>query len=392
MLSTQSRPVIEATLPIIAERISSITPNFYNRMFAARPDLLDGYFSRSNQKNGKQQQALAGSIAVFASHLLNNPDSLPETMLARIAHKHASLGIVEEQYPIVYEHLFAAIAENLGDALTPEIADAWSEVYWLMAHALIKIEKGLYAKQVNDHYYSLWTLTGREETAPGSVTFTFEPADDTPVTPAEPGQFISLRMPMADGVRQVRQYTLSGNVADTSRRTVTVKLDPNGEFTPILHTQLKVGDTIEISNPYGDLVIDHSGEPLVIATAGIGCTPSAAALATLAESNSQRSITVLHADQEADTWALRAQMVESVEKLPNATLTTWFERGELPTDVKSTAGLMNLNNAEFDPNSHVYLCGPLPFMHAVRGQALAAGIPAERIHYEVFGPDVWLAV
>lgn len=150
-------------------------------------------------------------------------------------------------------------------------------------------------------------LTGREETAPGSVTFTFEPADDTPVTPAEPGQFISLRMPMADGVRQVRQYTLSGNVADTSRRTVTVKLDPNGEFTPILHTQLKVGDTIEISNPYGDLVIDHSGEPLVIATAGIGCTPSAAALATLAESNSQRSITVLHADQEADTWALRAR-------------------------------------------------------------------------------------
>ena len=392
MLSTQSRPVIEATLPIIAERISSITPDFYNRMFAAHPELLDGIFSRSNQKNGKQQQALAGSIAVFASHLLNHPETLPETLLARIAHKHASLGVVEDQYPIVYEHLFAAIAANLGDALTEEIANAWSEVYWLMAHALLKIEKGLYASQANAKVYAPWKLVSREETATNAVTFAFEPADDTPVTQAQPGQFVSLRMPMADGIRQVRQYTLSGDVADTAQRIITVKLDPNGEFTPTLHANLAVGDTLEISNPYGDLVIDESGAPLVIATAGIGCTPSAAALATLAQKNSERTITVLHADQEVSSWALRAQMVEAVQKLPNATLTTWFERGELPLDVKSAEGLMNLSDAEFAPNSHVYLCGPLPFMHAVRGQALAAGIPAEHIHYEVFGPDVWLAV
>lgn len=392
MLSTQSRPVIEATLPIIGERISSITPEFYKRMFAAHPELLDGIFSRSNQKNGKQQQALAGSIAVFASHLLNHPETLPETLLARIAHKHASLGVVEDQYPIVYEHLFAAIAADLGDALTEEIANAWSEVYWLMAHALIKIEKGLYAKQANAKIYAPWKLVSRDETATNSVTFTFEPADETPATQAQPGQFVSVRMPMADGIRQVRQYTLSGNVSDSSQRVITVKLDDKGEFSPVLHGSVKVGDTLEISNPYGDLVIDESGAPLVIATAGIGCTPSAAALSTLAQKNSQREITVLHADQEVSSWALRAQMVEAIEQLPNATLTTWFERGDLPSDVKSAEGLMNLAHVDFAPNSHVYLCGPLPFMHAVRGQALAAGIPAEHIHYEVFGPDVWLAV
>ncbi|MEV7326037.1 hypothetical protein [Streptomyces sp. NPDC093970] len=36
----------------------------------------------------------------------------------------------------------------------------------------------------------------------------------------------------------------------------------------------------------------------------------------------------------------------------------------------------------------VFLCGPLPFMRAVRGQPLAAGVPAQRIRYEVFGPDL----
>lgn len=193
-------------------------------------------------------------------------------MLARIAHKHTSLGVVEEQYPIVYEHLFAAIAEDLGDALTQEIADAWSEVYWLMAHALIKIEKGLYSQQANDVVYSQWKLAERTEEANNSVTFSFEPADDIVASTAKAGQFVSVRMPMTDGLRQVRQYTLSGDVENTARRTVTVKLDVDGEFTPVMHNSLKVGDIVELSNPYGDLTIDESGAPLVIATAGIGCT------------------------------------------------------------------------------------------------------------------------
>lgn len=390
MLSTQSRPVIEATLPIIGARISSITPNFYDRLFAAHPQLLDGIFSRSNQKNGTQQQALAGSIAVFATHLINSPETLPETMLARIAHKHTSLGVVEEQYPIVYEHLFAAIAEDLGDALTQEIADAWSEVYWLMAHALIKIEKGLYSQQANDVVYSQWKLAERTAEANNSVTFSFEPADDIVASTAKAGQFVSVRMPMTDGLRQVRQYTLSGDVENTARRTVTVKLDVDGEFTPVMHNSLKVGDIVELSNPYGDLTIDESGAPLVIATAGIGCTPSAAALSTLAARGSTRKLTVLHADQEYTAWPLREQMIESLSKLPQATLSTWFERGELPEHIEAKSGYMDLSDT-LTADSHVYLCGPLPFMHAVRGQALAAGVPAQHIHYEVFGPDVWLA-
>lgn len=58
-------------------------------------------------------------------------------MLARIGNKHASLGVTADLYPIVHEHLFAAIVDVLGGILTPEIASAWDEVYWDMANALI---------------------------------------------------------------------------------------------------------------------------------------------------------------------------------------------------------------------------------------------------------------
>ncbi|GAA5226111.1 globin domain-containing protein [Paeniglutamicibacter antarcticus] len=392
MLSEKSRPVIEATLPIIGERISHITPKFYSRMFAARPELLNGLFSRSNQKNGTQQQALAGSIAAFASHLLNNPGTLPEAVLARIAHKHTSLGIVEEQYPIVYEHLFAAIVEDLGDAVTPEVAEAWSEVYWLMADALVKIEKGLYSKQANNKIWTDWKLVTKEVAGTGSITFRFVPADKTPVTVAEAGQFVSVRVPLLDGVRQCRQYTLSDAVTSTTERVITTKFDGGGEVSPFMHQHLNVGDVIELSNPYGDLTIDTTGAPIVLATAGIGCTPSASALATLVAAGSDRQVLVLHAEATEEAWALKEQMRESVEALPNAELKLWLEDINAKAEgTEATEGYMSLANLELPADARLYLCGPLPFMRAVRSQAIDAGIPATNIHYEVFGPDLWLA-
>ncbi|MFF2390179.1 globin domain-containing protein [Agromyces sp. NPDC058104] len=389
MLSEQSRPVIEATLPVIGERIGEITPKFYGRLFAAHPELLDGMFSRANQQNGTQQRALAGSIAAFASHLLANPGTLPEAVLSRIAHKHAALGIPESGYPIVYEHLFAAIADDLGEACTPKIAAAWTEVYWLMADALIKIERGLYARQANDVMWADWRVAAKEAAGAGSITLRLEPADATPVTRATPGQYVSVRVQLADGLHQARQYSLSDRVDSLTERVFTTKLDEGGEVSPFLHGRVNVGDVVELSNPYGDIELDDSDAPIVLATAGIGCTPSASILQSLAGSSSERRVLVLHAEQRAENWALEAQMREAVAALPNAELRLWLE--EPATAADAEAGFMSLDGVEMPAGAKLYLCGPLPFMRSIRSQAIAAGVPATDIHYEVFGPDVWLA-
>lgn len=392
MLSDKSRPVIQATLPVIGERIGEITKKFYAGMFAARPELLDGMFSRANQKNGSQQQALAGSIVAFASHLAEHPETLPESVLSRIAHKHTSLGIQPEQYQIVYEHLFNAIAEDLGDAATAEVAGAWSEVYWLMADALVKIEKGLYAQQANDRIYAPWRVTSKETVGTDCVTFRFAPADDTAVTVAKPGQYVTVRVALEDGLRQCRQYSLSDAVASTTERVFTTKLDEGGEVSPFMHRNIKVGDVVELSNPYGDITLDMEGGPIVIATAGIGCTPSASALQSLVEQSSTRQVLVLHAEATEANWALKDQMRSAVDKLPNAELRLWLEDiSSKSEDTQAAEGFMNLAGLELPAEASLYLCGPLPFMRAVRSQAIDAGIPATSIHYEVFGPDLWLA-
>ena len=385
MLSDKSRPVIEATLPLVGSRIGAITPKFYARLFAAHPELLDGVFSRSNQRSGNQQQALAGSIAAFAAHLVNNPDSLPEAVLSRIAHRHASLGITEPQYQVVYEHLFAAIAEDLADVITTEIAEAWTEVYWLMADALINIEKDLYSIQANSKMWAPWRVAAKAPAGTGAMTFTLEPADDTPITPALPGQYVSVKVKLPEGLHQVRQYSLSGD-AGTSR-TFTTKLDDGGEVSPVLHHSVKVGDVLQISNPYGEITLREGEGPIVLASAGIGCTPTASILRSLAESGSGRRVLVLHAESTLDSWALRGQMTDDVERLEGAELKLWLEEPR----AGSFEGFMSLREVDLPADASLYLCGPLPFMKNIRNEAINAGIPATRIHYEVFGPDIWLA-
>lgn len=388
MLSPQSHPLIEATLPLVGERLPAIATGFYGRMFAAHPELFDGLFSRSNQKSGVQQQALAGSIAAFATHLVKDPLSAPEIMLSRIAHKHVSLGILPEQYDVVYSYLFESIAAELSDVITAEIAAAWTEVYWLMAHALIKQEKGLYAAAASDKPLAPWIVTGKDPAGSDAVTFTLVPADDTPASESRPGQYVGVTVRMPDGIHQVRQYSLSAGT-DTATRVFTVRLDNDGEVSPVLHRDVQIGDTLILSNPCGDITLAPGDGPLVFASAGIGCTPLASILRSLAETGSAREVLVLHAESTMERWALREQMRADVAILDAAELELWLET----PSAQDTAhpGFMSLDAVTIPDDATVYLCGPLPFMRALRAQALAAGVPAARIHYEVFGSDLWLA-
>ncbi len=128
MLSPRALPIVRQTLPAVAAAIPEITKLFYDKLFADHPELLSHLFNRGNQATGAQQQALAGSIAAFATAVVNNPDVPPESLLGRVAHKHASLGVTADQYEIVHTYLFAAIADVLGTAVTPEVASAWDEL------------------------------------------------------------------------------------------------------------------------------------------------------------------------------------------------------------------------------------------------------------------------
>jgi len=404
MLSTRSAQVVKATLPVIGAAIGDITPVFYKRMFAAHPELERDLFNRGNQAQGDQQSALAGAVAAYATLLVAEDGRDPLEVLSRIAHKHASLGITEDQYPIVHEHLFAAIVEVLGDAVTPEVASAWDEVYWHMAKALVTIERRLYAEAgvTDGDVWRTLVLRRRVQESPDTVSFVLGTPDDSPLPAARPGQYVSVQVTLPDGARQIRQYSLT-HAQHLSEWGITVKavpashadggaIVPAGEVSNFLHHTLFEGDEIRVSAPFGDLVLQDSEAPLVLISAGIGVTPIIGILHYLAGTGSTREVLVLHADRSPSRHAHRQELKELVVALPAATLQRWYEDlGARPTRDTLRAGRVDLETVEIPADASIYLCGPLPFMESVRRTLIDQNVPEADIHYEVFGPDKWLA-
>lgn len=396
LLSPQSLSVVKATAPVVAAHAEQITARFYPRMFAAHPELLR-VFNQGNQATGEQSKALAGSVVAYAVQLIDPEAPSFDHVMHRIAYKHVSLGIRPEQYTIVGEHLLAAVAEVLGDAVTPEIAAAWSEVYWLFALQLVAEEARLYQQANVDPAQPTrpYRVVRRMEEAADVISLVLEPADGGPLPAIAPGQYVSVFVDLPNKDRQPRQYTVSSTAVRTRLQITVLRVRgangaPDGRVSSYLHDHVKVGDVLEVSAPAGDFVLTPTESPLLLASAGAGITTVLPIVEQIARTQPQRSVIVAHADRRAQDHALRETVLHLGREIDDFTSYTWYEALD-EGDTRSRQGFMDLTDIPLPNEVQVFTCGPLPFMRHVRSTLLDRGVPPARIRYEVFGPDLWAA-
>ncbi|MBE1493283.1 nitric oxide dioxygenase [Amycolatopsis lexingtonensis] len=383
MLSPASAAVVRATLPVVRANAVAITGEFYSSMFAAHPDLLD-LFNQGNQADGRQKLALASAVVEFAGHLLGEDAAPFDRIAERIAHKHVSLGIRAEQYPLVGHHLLTAVGTVLGDAVTAEVAGAWQEVYWLLACRLIAAEARLYERGDLDpaDVWRRWRVAKRLDEAVDAVSFTLVPDDGGPVPEFAPGQYVSVLVDLPGGHRQPRQYSLSQGPGRGSLR-ITVRRADGGAVSGYLHDEVTEDDVLRLGPPAGETTLEEGDGPVLLVSAGIGITPMAALLDHLARTQPTRRVVLAHADRSPAHHALRRECAQIATGLAGAEELYWYESGH---DGNSRPGRMDVDALPLPADATAYLCGPLPFMHGIRAGLLRRGMPADRIRYEVFGP------
>ena len=403
--------IVRATLPLVGAHIEEIAPAFYQRMFGAHPELLADTFNRGNQAQGAQQKALAASVASYAT-LLGTPDApSPRELLSRIGHKHASLGLTEDQYEIVHEHLMAAIVETLGtEVVTAEVAAAWDAVYWHMASVLIDFEKELYAAAEvapGDVFREAVVVRRIQESSTVASYELSAPEGQEPLRDFVPGQYTSVGVHLPDGARQLRQYSLSsapggGRWRITVRRVDAADPDPQGEVSSWIHAHVGEGDRLQVTLPYGDLALDTRSEaPVVLISNGIGVTPMLGMLRHLAAEQPYRTASMLHADRDAADAAHLRELIETTCGLPegaDSRLSLWFSAARPSTALPGTVadrvsvheGRMHLAVEHLPVDAEIYLCGSNGFLQNIRGQLQALGVDEERVHLELFSPNDWL--
>lgn len=386
MLSQHTKDIVKSTAPVLAEHGTAITSVFYRRLFEAHPELLH-IFNHANQAKGRQQTALANTVYAAAVHIDNLEAIIPAVV--QIGHKHVSLGVKPEHYPIVGEFLLKAIKEVLGEAATDEILGAWQEAYGVIADAFIGVEAGMYKEsREREHgwnFFKLFVVSRKVQESGNIVSFHLKPADEGGVPSYNPGQYISVRVSIpGERYSMIRQYSLSQAPKPDEFR-ISVKReadnDPNGRVSIYLHDDIQEGDILEVSPPAGEFVLDTDKTgPVAFISAGVGITPMIGMFETVSSLTPNRPVVFLHAARNKALGAFRKDIEEYAGRMSNSKWKVFYSDepdGRINRDVLSTYA---------DLSGDVYVCGPVSFMESVISELKSLGMPDSRLHYEFFGP------
>jgi ferredoxin-NADP reductase/MOSC domain-containing protein YiiM len=225
-------------------------------------------------------------------------------------------------------------------------------------------------------------------------SFVLSAADGSRLPDALPGQYIVIKLqPQPDLPPLTRNYSLSGPQGTATYR-IGVKRETGGVASGYLHEHTQPGDTLEASAPRGTFALASATTPVVLLSAGIGVTPVLAMLHSLAaaKAGSAREVWWIHGARDGKHHPFANETRELLHSLKLGHARRVYSRpgtDDLPGqqyDVKGRLDLSLLQQFRVPQNADFYLCGPSGFLDDLAPALALWGVPASRIHTEVFGP------
>jgi ring-1,2-phenylacetyl-CoA epoxidase subunit PaaE len=225
-----------------------------------------------------------------------------------------------------------------------------------------------------------------------AVAITFDvPADVASAYAFRAGQSLTVRR-LVDGRDERRSYSICAPEGASPR--IGVREVPGGLFSTWLVRQVRPGDAIEVGTPTGNFSPDPDvpGHHVLIA-AGSGITPMLSIAATVLRHpattvtllyGNRRTDTVMFADELADLKDRYLDRLELVHVLSREPREADLFTGRLDADKLAALRPVLGDVAQVD---HWWLCGPFDMVTTVREQLRKDGVPAERIHQELFFVD-----
>lgn len=209
-----------------------------------------------------------------------------------------------------------------------------------------------------------------------------------------PGQYLTVRVrPDPGEPAAIRSYSLCG---PSPSRTYRLGIKREGSISQFIHQRLKAGDLIEAAAPRGSFVLGQEDAPVVLLSAGIGLTPTLAMLQseTAKAPSRRRPLWWIHAARDSDHHPFSAEVRRLIAQSSGACSITWYSR-PLPGDtlgrdydVEGHLTVAALSSMGVPMTGFFYLCGPARFSQALVTELVEAGVSADRIRTENFGPSV----
>jgi ferredoxin-NADP reductase len=198
------------------------------------------------------------------------------------------------------------------------------------------------------------------------------------------GQHVDIRLTAEDGYQAERSYSIASAPED-EHLVLTVERLEDGEVSPYLTEELRVGDTLELRGPIGGYFVweEPLGGPLLLVGGGSGVVPLRAMLRHHRAAGSDIPARLLYSARTRDEIIYRAELDEFDTRI---TLTREQPEGWHGYTGRVSRELIEEVAWPAADGPLVYICGPTGFVEAVAELLVALGHHPGRIRTERFGP------
>ena len=212
---------------------------------------------------------------------------------------------------------------------------------------------------------------------------------DVPDWPGHlPGQHVDVRLTAEDGYQAQRSYSIASQPGTPIE--LTVELIDDGEVSPYLTEELRVGDRFELRGPVGGYFVwePSRGGPLFLVAGGSGVVPFRAMLRQLTGEGGGVQATLLNSSRSWEDVIYRDELsalaTDDIRVIH--TLTRSQPEGWDGYSRRVDAAMLAETGPGPDARPNVYVCGPTPFVEAVADALVELGHDPATVRTERFGP------
>ena len=203
---------------------------------------------------------------------------------------------------------------------------------------------------------------------------------------------MDVRLTAEDGYQAERSYSIATPPEEAPRVTLTVERLDDGEVSPYLTEDLRVGDKLELRGPIGGYFVWEAqmGGPLLLVAGGSGIVPLMAMLRHRAAAGSTVATRLLYSSRSLEDVIYRDELDQLMKSSPMLEVVQTLTRAQPPgwTGYARRIDTQMLREVAWPPEQHplIFICGPTPFVETAAASLVALGHEPARIKTERFGP------
>lgn len=206
------------------------------------------------------------------------------------------------------------------------------------------------------------------------------------------GQHLTIKKEI-DGQDIRRNYSLCSGPKDNEWK-VAIKTIREGIFSNYAFNHLKKGDQLLVMPPHGEFYVDidlNASNNCIAFAAGSGITPIISMIKTHLQLEPKSTFKLFYLNRTVKSIIFK----EEIEQLKNE----FFHRFQVfyfltkeKRDIaflngrfdKEKMAILTKTFIDIEDTAHAFLCGPQDMIYLIRDELRAAGMPKEKIHYELF--------